>query len=321
MKSVIQLLVTLATLAGMVSWALSAHSLDEGNTTTGIIYGALFLLIVIALILLFRWDKNRIHDEELELWQRVDVKTKEALRYKQPIEFYVKRSQIVFLAFVLILCLGGLYWGIQLLALSPPTKWYGGSTFLLAGVLFCIAIGVSVKKLIDRPVIRLDLHGINHFLFGFIPWADITNIYLLFFKFRSSEISVLKVATTDNQRYLARLSRWYRFFQGGKADIELSLQLPLSEMDARFVGGVAKGYADYAGAPTVDSQMSKKITEELSRLQTPQQRMERLQAMMAESSREFVKRRQAISKTYRVTTILLIIGVFSICVGAWITSR
>lgn len=320
MKSVIQLLVILATLAGMITWALSARSLDEGNTTAGISYGVLFLLVVIALILLFRWDKKRIKDEEIELQQRVEANIKETLRYKQPIEFYVKRSQIVFLAFVLILCFGGLYWGVQLLVLSQPTEWFLGSIFLLAGVLFCIAIGALVKRLIGRPVIHLDLYGINHFLFGFIPWADITSIYLLFFKLRSSTISVLKVTTTENQRYLARLSRWHRFFQGGKADIELSLQLPLSEVDARFVEGVAKGYAEYAGAPTVESLMSKKITEELSRLQTPQQRMERLQAMMAESSQEFVKRHQAVSRTYRITNIFLVIGVLAICIGAWITS-
>lgn len=321
MKSVIQFLVILATLAGMVIWALLAQSLDEYNTSRSIMLGVLAVLIVVALILLFRWDKKRIHDEELELRQRVEVKITEALKYKQPIEFYVKRSQIVFLAFVLLFCLGGIYFGVQLLSFSPTTKWYGGSIFLLAGVLFCIAIVVSGKRLIGRPVIHLDIHGINHFLFGLIPWTDITSIDLLFFKSRSSEISVLKVTTTDNQRYLARLSRWYRFFQGGKTAIELQLQLPLSEADARFVEGVAKGYAEYAGAPTVENKMSKKITEELSRLQTPQQRMDRLQAMMAENSQEFVKRHQTISRAYRVTNIFLVIGVLAICVGVWVTSR
>lgn len=320
MKSVIQLLVILATLAGMITWALSAHSLDEGNTTTGIIYGVLFLLNGIALILLFRWDKKRIKDEELELRQRVDVKIKEALRYKQPIEFYVKRSQIVFLAFVLILCLGGLYWGIQLLALSSPTQWFPGSIFLLTGVLFCIAIVVSGKRLIGRPVIRLDVRGLEHFRFGFIPWSEVTQLFLQTVEIKGNKAFFLQIGARNKGFYQARLPRWLRVFHkmetGG-----LSLGLPLSEENAGLVEGIAKGYAEYAGVATIESQMSKKISEELSRLQTPEQRMERLQALMADSSREFVKRRQAISRTYRVTNIILVIGVLAICVGAWITSR
>jgi len=260
MKTVIQLLVILATLVGMITWALSANSLDEGNTIASAIYGLFFLLTVIALILLFRWDKKRINKEEIELRQRVEEQIKEALRYKQPVEFHIKQSQIIFLIFMLVLGLGAIYFCIQQIRTFPAAQWQIGSilvsgSVLLCILIFCMAIVFTGKRLIGGPVIRLDIHGIHHFLFGFIPWTDITNIHLIFLKVRSSEISVLKVATTDNQHYLTRLNWWHRFFQGGKANIELSLQLSLSEKDSRLVEGVAQGYAEYAGAPTIESQI------------------------------------------------------------------
>ncbi|MDD1620338.1 MAG: hypothetical protein LUQ11_02570 [Methylococcaceae bacterium] len=67
MKIAIRLLVSLATLVGMITWALSATLMDDGNALGSVICGILTLLIVVALILLFRWDKKRINTEAIEL--------------------------------------------------------------------------------------------------------------------------------------------------------------------------------------------------------------------------------------------------------------
>jgi len=87
------------------------------------------------------------------------------------------------------------------------------------------------------------------------------------------------------------------------------------------VEGVAKGYAANAGAPTMETQLSKKIAEEISKLQTPQQRIERLQTLMADSSQEFIKRRNAISRTTNLLDYLLIVGVLTIFLVVWISSK
>ncbi|MDD1620339.1 MAG: hypothetical protein LUQ11_02575 [Methylococcaceae bacterium] len=248
------------------------------------------------------------------------------MQYKQPVEFYEKGSQIVFMALILVLSLWAIYFSVQKIIIFPADQWQIGSILLVGGVLFfivilCMGIVFTGMRLIGRPVIRLDSNGIKHFLFGFIPWTDITRIYLIFFKVKSSEVSVLKIATTDNQYYLTRLNWWHRFFQGGKTDIELSVLLNLSEKDSRFVEGVAKGYAANAGAPTMETQLSKKIAEEISKLQTPQQRIERLQTLMADSSQEFIKRRNAISRTTNLLDYLLIVGVLTIFLVVWISSK
>jgi hypothetical protein len=174
--------------------------------------------------------------------------------------------------------------------------------------------------LIGRPVIRLDIRGLAHFRFGFIPWSVVNEIFLQTVTIKGNEAFFLKIGTRSKEFYLTRLPRWLRVFHkmepGG-----LSLALPLSKGDAHIVEGVAKGYADYADAPTLEKIVSKKLADEISALQTPQQRMLRLQELMTSSSEEFIKRRQAISRTYVFSNMLLILGVIAICVGAWVTSR
>lgn len=320
MESVIQFLVILATLAGMIVLALLAKSTDEANTNASVVYGVLAISVVVALVLLFRWDKKRIQDEELKLRQRVDARIKAALNYKHPVEFYAKPTQFVFLAFLLILSSGAIYFGAHLLTDVPVTNWFAGSSFLSGGILFSIASIASGKRLIRRPVIRLDIRGLAHFRFGFIPWSDVNEIFLQTVTIKGNEAFFLKIGTMNKAFYQTRLPRWLRVFHkiepGG-----LSLALPLSKQDAHLVEGVAKGYADYADAPTFEKNVSRKLVEELSALQTPQQRMQRLQELMVESSEEFIKRRQAISRAYIVSAMILTLGVVGICVGAWITSK
>lgn len=320
MKSVIQFLVIIATLAGMIVLAFFAKSTDEGNTSASIYYGVLAVLTIAALILLFRWDKKRIQKEEFELRQRVDARIKAALNYKQPVEFYAKPVQFVFLAFILILSLGAIYFGLYLLSDLPATEWLTGASFLSGGILFSITSIVSGKRLIGSPVIRLDLRGVKHFRFGFIPWGEVTDVFLETVVIKGNQVFSLRIATINKSIYLARLPRWLRIFHhmepGG-----LSLPLPLSKEDARVVDGVAKGYANHAGAPTIEQTISRKVAEEISSLQTSQQRMKRLHELMTETSREFEKRRHTISRTYMLYKMLLILGVIAIFVGAWVKSK
>ncbi|OAI08551.1 hypothetical protein [Methylomonas methanica] len=320
MKSVIQFLVILATLAGMIILALLAKSTDEANTNASVIYGVLAILVVAALVLLFRWDKKRIQDEELELQRRVDARIKAELNYKQPVEFYAKPTQFVFLAFMLILSFGAIYFGAYLLIDLPVTNWLVGSSFLSGGIVFSIALIVSGKRLIGRPVISLDIRGLAHFRFGFIPWSEVNEIFLQTVTIKGNEVFFLKIGTRNNEFYQTRLPRWLRVFHkmepGG-----LSLALPLSKENAHVVEGIADAYAEYAGAPTLGNIISRKLAEEISTLQTGQQRMQRLQDLMKESSQDFINRRQAISRAYIVSAMILILGVIGICAGAWITSK
>ncbi|ATG89593.1 hypothetical protein [Methylomonas koyamae] len=320
MKSVIQFLVILATLAGMVILSFFSKSMDEGNASASMYYGILAILIISAFILLFRWDKRRIQKEELELRQRVDARVRVALNSKHPVEFYARPSQFVFLVFIFILSLGSIYLGVYLLSDLPSTEWLLGAAFLSGGILFSIASIALGIRLIGRPVIRLDLRGVKHFRFGFIPWSEVTDVFLQTVVIKGNQVFSLRVATINKSIYLARLPRWLRVFHklepGG-----LSLPLPLSEEDARVVDGVAKGYANHAGAPTIEQKISRRVVDEISSIQTSQQRIKRLHKLMTETSGEFEKRRQEISRINMLYSVILILGVIAIFVRAWVKSK
>ncbi|MCQ8130439.1 hypothetical protein [Methylomonas rivi] len=320
MKLFIQFLVIVATLAGMVVLAFFFKSTDEGDFSASVFYGVLTLLITSALITLFRWDKKRDRDEEIELRQCVGIRVNMALNNKQPVEFYAKPSLFITLAFILILSLGAIYFGVYLLIGLPLQNRLTGLMFLIGGLFFCIALAESAKRLIGHPVIRLDKHGLMHFRFGFIPWSDVNEICPLILNIKGNLSAWLEIGTINNAFYLARIPRWLRIFRKSKTGKPL-LFLPLSEEDARVACDIAKAYADFAGAPLRENIFSTKLAMELSRLQTSQQKIGRLQTLMTESSENFIKQRQAISKTYFVSNVFVILGVIAICFAAWVTSK
>jgi hypothetical protein len=183
-----------------------------------------------------------------------------------------------------------------LLALCVLFGW-GGQAALQKGQLGMAAVGLAllalfvllgwqlaVQVLRPGPMLRMDRHGIDHAMYGPIPWHEVLGIELQSIRTRYSTQYTLMLGVRDAGRYLENapsLTRWVhaRRLRGQRGVTALALPLNLLAKDAGLIHQSALALRQRHDAPFLahwHHRMEQREVEALLRMQDLERESDRL---------------------------------------------
>jgi hypothetical protein len=148
-----------------------------------------------------------------------------------------------------------LVFGIKLLSENVgTTKLFMPVLLALLGLFFSGISLFGITKLIGKPIIRIGINGIQHYMMDLIQWQDITEVYLQTITLKSTKQYSLVVFVKNPQHYQTKDRS---LFKNISKNEKFSLILPVSGEKAKIVEAVSKAFASHMNAPTLDNKLAK----------------------------------------------------------------
>ncbi|MBO9716657.1 MAG: hypothetical protein J7507_07570 [Pseudoxanthomonas sp.] len=177
------------------------------------------------------------------------------LRASQDGQVFEARAGIVWFALPVVLCVV-FGWSGQA-ALHKGQLGMAIIGFALLALFVLAGWQLVVQVLRPGPLLRMDRHGIDHAMYGPIPWREVVGIQLQSIRTRYSTQHTLMLGVRDAGRYLANappLTRWVhaRRLRGQRGVAVLALPLNLLVKDADLVHAAARALRARDDAPFLD---------------------------------------------------------------------
>ena len=184
-------------------------------------------------------------------------------------------------------------------------------------------------QLAGKSVIRIDEHGIHHYMMDFIAWKDIVEMYLQKFEFRSTKNFTLEVAVQNPELYRSKFRVLLRRYHKGS---KFSLQLPVSEANARIAVSVAKAFAVRANAPILETKLAKiksmtELQEVLFAEMNPEnldkslENSERLMALSKEVLTTLQINREKLTKPIKLVKYVYLFGIIALIIQVYLAIK
>jgi hypothetical protein len=247
MKIIIQLILAIFWTTALINIVIFVKNLVDGFYIDALFSVLIAIALGVGIHYLIKFYNKLVEKAEVELNQKIEQETQLALKKRG---YELRPTLSYFLVLLLIFVLMGitpLYFGIKLMQENTESAM---AILLWAMIVFGVFFGFALLHffflLVGKPIIRINQHGISHFMLDFIDWKDITGIYLHTLKTQGSNNYSLEVIVSNPQHYNPKHKSLFGRFNKKE---QISLLLPASGKNARIAEAVSVAFAEREGAP------------------------------------------------------------------------